>query len=796
MDLESGCGTILIVAGQRDARRLLFNAFDGHFEAIYSARDIPQARSLLKSVGRVDLLLIEFPADARRAREFCEELGRDSLHTQVPVIGIIESTTPPLGWAMPVAVREWITGPIDPVAVLDRINAVLRPRAAVARTVAPVAAVVGNRRHRDVVDDVVRQATPTRTGSVRSVATGPGASPRSGNAPARADGSVGDERHALTMLARLPRASGSAGGFDAALGAVAEWLDLDFALLAQARPGKVGEIQSLGAWPADAVDHGFDPLLHPILKRVLDGTEIVKPGDPARARRKTGSAGGHRFECVIGLPLADEHGVGLGALLIGRRDPIAGDAGVLDGLRAVAVRFAMEIELRRAREQGRARGLQDALTGLPNRLLFNDRLASILQEAHRSGEMFAVVFADLDRFKNINDSLGHAVGDQVLVAMAKRLRAGLRASDTLARYAGDEFTMILRHVVQREDVLRVAEKIVRMMEAPLLLSGERDLHVTASLGISFHPQDAASAERLLKQADIAMYNAKRMGRNNFQAYVAGPEEAHQQRLALETKLHMAERNGELRVYYQPQVDAASEDIIGMEALVRWEHPDLGMISPGFFIPLAEASGLIMPIGEWVLRAACADARRWHQRFGLPLRLGVNLSPLQLRQPGLVKLIADVLSETALESTLLDLEMTESMSMNSIPHLQETLQALRELGCSISIDDFGTGQSSLDYLKRFPADRIKIDQSFVRNIGVDPDDEAIVRATISMAHNLNREVVAEGVETEEHLDFLRVQDCDVLQGYLFCRPLPSADFEKLLAQRARLCDSMNRPAAPA
>ncbi|MEO7936358.1 MAG: bifunctional diguanylate cyclase/phosphodiesterase, partial [Dokdonella sp.] len=382
--------------------------------------------------------------------------------------------------------------------------------------------------------------------------------------------------------------------------------------------------------------------------------------------------------------------------------------------------------------------------------------------------------------------------DHVLVAVARRLRSCIRASDSVARYAGDEFTMILRHIVQRDDVMRIAEKIVRVMEAPLTLPDGLELQITASLGLSFYPDDATTAERLLKHADVAMYTAKGMGRNNFQAYVAVPEESHQQRLALEAKLRQAERNGELRVFYQPQVDTATEDIVGMEALIRWEHPELGMISPGFFIPLAEETGLIIPIGEWVLRAACADARRWQLRFSLPLRISVNLSPLQLRQPNLVALVAEVLEETGVPANLLDLEVTESISVKSIPNLLETLQALRDLGCQISIDDFGTGQSSLDYIKRFPADRIKIDQSFVRNIGLDPDDEAIVEATISMAHNLNRGVVAEGVEIEAHLDFLRRHGCEVLQGYLFCRPLAAVSFESLLSERERLHQEIDAP----
>jgi EAL domain-containing protein (putative c-di-GMP-specific phosphodiesterase class I) len=276
-----------------------------------------------------------------------------------------------------------------------------------------------------------------------------------------------------------------------------------------------------------------------------------------------------------------------------------------------------------------------------------------------------------------------------------------------------------------------------------------------------------------------------MGRNTFQTYVAVPEESHQQRLALEAKLRLAEKNGELRVYYQPQVAGETEDIVGMEALIRWEHPELGMISPGFFIPLAEETGLIVPIGEWVMRQACVDAKRWQERYQLSLRISVNLSALQLRQPNLADVVKGILDETQLEANQLELEVTESINVKGIPNLIETLQAIRGMGCSIAIDDFGTGQSSLDYIRRFPADRIQHDQVFVRNIGVDPDDEAIVRATINMAHQLNLTVIAEGVEYEEHLKFLQEHGCEELQGYLFCRPLPATSFENLLAERERL-----------
>jgi EAL domain-containing protein (putative c-di-GMP-specific phosphodiesterase class I) len=299
---------------------------------------------------------------------------------------------------------------------------------------------------------------------------------------------------------------------------------------------------------------------------------------------------------------------------------------------------------------------------------------------------------------------------------------------------------------------------------------------------------------LLKHADEAMYAAKSLGRNNYQIFEGRAEQSQQQNLALKSGLRHAEHKGELRVFYQPQVDAVTEDIVGMEALVRWEHPELGFIGPGFFIPLAEETGLIVSIGEWVLRTACRHAQEWERRFGLGLRLGVNLSAVQLMQPNLLEIVSSALDESGLDANLLEMEVTESISIKAAPNLVENLQGLHRLGCRIAIDDFGTGAASLDYLRKLPADRIKIDQSFVRNIGVDPDDEAIVRATIEMAHRLKRGVVAEGVELEQHMEFLRANHCDELQGFLFCRPLPQPVFEKLLQEREQLLAGVSGSAA--
>lgn len=521
------------------------------------------------------------------------------------------------------------------------------------------------------------------------------------------------------------------------------------------------------------------------LQMVLGGRQILYPLDAKRLVSADPLLAELDLSGFVGLPLYDERHTVLGAMLAGRRRGF-GEVDIIEPVfRCAAARFAQVLELGRTREQGRAEGLVDALTGLPNRLLFNDRMDTIIREATRNGECFAVLFVDLDRFKAINDTYGHAAGDEVLKLVTQRLCGSIRASDTVARYAGDEFTIVLRHIVKNDDVLRVAEKIVQVMEPPLFLDDGIELRVTVSMGVSFFPDHAGDAQSLLKHADEAMYAAKRLGRNKFQMYEVSPDYAREHGMALKTRLRHAEDNGELRVVYQPQVNAESEDVVGMEALVRWEHPELGLISPAVFIPLAEESGLIVSIGEWVMRTACRQAREWEQRYGLRLRLGVNLSAVQLMDPELLERVAGVLRETGLDPTLLEMEVTESVSIKSAPNLVENLNAMHRLGCHIAIDDFGTGAASLDYLRRLPADRIKIDQSFVRNIGVDPDDEAIVRATIDMAHRLKRAVVAEGVETEQHMEFLRAHGCDELQGYLFCRPLPPATFDKLLAERQRL-----------
>ncbi|MDW2981520.1 MAG: bifunctional diguanylate cyclase/phosphodiesterase [Rhodanobacter sp.] len=592
---------------------------------------------------------------------------------------------------------------------------------------------------------------------------------------------------ALSLLSRIFASTSGVDAQTASGRLLFDELGLDYLAVWSARQdGADAPVQLLQLWNGD--DPSWPPAqLQSSLQLVLGGKPILYRTDARKLAGVDPLLQQLDLAGFAGLPLYDERHTVLGAMLAGSRHGF-GKIGIIEPvLRCAAARFAQMLELGRTREQGRAEGLVDALTGLPNRLLFNDRLDTIIREATRNGECFAVLFVDLDRFKAINDTYGHAAGDQVLRTVTQRLCGSIRASDTVARYAGDEFTIVLRHIVKNDDVLRVAEKIVQVMETPLFLEDGTELQVTASMGLSFFPDDAGDAQTLLKHADEAMYAAKHRGRNTFQIYEVSPEYAQQHGMALKTRLRHAEGNGELRVVYQPQVNAESEDIVGMEALVRWEHPELGMISPAVFIPLAEETGLIVSIGEWVMRTACRQAKEWEQRYGLRLRLGVNLSAVQLMEPQLLDTVAAVLRDTGLDPTLLEMEITESISIKQAPNLVENLHALHQLGCHIAIDDFGTGAASLDYLRRLPADRIKIDQSFVRNIGVDPDDEAIVRATIEMAHRLKRAVVAEGVEIEQHLQFLRQHGCDELQGYLFCRPLQPISFDKLLAERQRLLE---------
>jgi diguanylate cyclase (GGDEF)-like protein/PAS domain S-box-containing protein len=435
-----------------------------------------------------------------------------------------------------------------------------------------------------------------------------------------------------------------------------------------------------------------------------------------------------------------------------------------------------------AEEQIKHLAYHDALTGLPNRLLFKDRVTVALSHAQRDSSRLAVLFLDLDRFKVINDSLGHNIGDQLLQAVASRVQACVRDSDTLARLGGDEFTLLLPGLSRSDDAAPVADKILDAVRLPFHIEG-REFYITTSIGISLYPEDGSDAESLIKNADTAMYQAKEQGRDNYQLFNAYVNARALQRITIEHGLRRALAADELQVHYQPIYDFRSGRISGMEALLRWTHPDLGPIPPGVFIPLAESTGAMVPIGAWVLRTACAQARAWHEAGFRSLSLAVNLSITQLHQGDLVERVRQILDETQLPPRLLELEITESSAMMSPEMSIRTLYDLKKLGIRISLDDFGTGHSSLSYLKRFPIDTLKIDQSFVRDINSDPDTAAIVTAIIAMAHSLRLKVIAEGVELTEQANFLRRYGCDQMQGYLVKPPVPAMEFVTILEQPA-------------
>jgi len=851
-------GILVVAAQRELRRSLFDALDHAGYPQIYSARDVAHAAILLEGrppVPPLQLMVMVLAGDERQARNSCEQLRRLPGGADTPLIAVLAEEASLSPADLPAGIADWLSATRIDTELVARWRRSqsgdpgLRPTAAAAADGAPedyryvfeegdsewlIADAQTHRllevsptlaRHSrlhasqweglpltgvlrfegipiaQVLAEADRSWHPCQRRSAQGADTGQASVRRIRHAGRdalalmfRSDRADLRAEAALSLLSRM---FASTSGVDAQIAAgrlLFDELGLDYLAVWSARQdGADAPTQTLQLW------NGDDPVWPPAqlqssLQLVLGGKPILYRSDAKRLAPVDPLLQHLDLAGFAGLPLYDERHTVLGAMLAGSRKGF-GEMGIIEPvLRCAAARFAQVLELGRTREQGRAEGLVDALTGLPNRLLFNDRLETIIREAIRNGECFAVLFVDLDRFKAVNDTYGHAAGDQVLRTVTERLCGSIRASDTVARYAGDEFTIVLRHIVKNDDVLRVAEKIVQVMETPLYLEDGTELQVTASMGLSFFPDDAGDAQTLLKHADEAMYAAKHLGRNNFQIYEVSPEYAREHGMALKSRLRHAEGNGELRVVYQPQVNTETEDIVGMEALIRWEHPELGMISPAVFIPLAEETGLIVSIGEWVMRTACRQAKEWEQRYGLRLRLGVNLSAVQLMEPQLLDTVAKVLRETGLDPTLLEMEVTESISIKAAPNLVENLHALHKLGCHIAIDDFGTGAASLDYLRRLPADRIKIDQSFVRNIGVDPDDEAIVRATIEMAHRLKRAVVAEGVEIEQHMEFLRTHGCDELQGYLFCRPLQPISFDKLLAERQRLLEG--RVAEPA
>jgi len=454
------------------------------------------------------------------------------------------------------------------------------------------------------------------------------------------------------------------------------------------------------------------------------------------------------------------------------------DEALIQLLKSLSAQIGQSFQRKLAEDQLRFIATHDSLTDLPNRSLFNERLRHALHQSTRYSRGIAVMFIDMDRFKVVNDSLGHGAGDRLLQDSAKRLAECLRESDTVARLGGDEFVVMIENFTAPKDAIAVAQKVLASLSRPFFVDGQEFL-MSASIGISTFPDDGKDAETLLKNADIAMYRAKDQGRNNYQFYSAQMNKHTFERLAMESSLRRAVERNEFLLHYQPKLDLRTGAISGVEALVRWQHPDWGMVSPAQFIPLAEETGLIVQIGEWVLKAACEQNKRWRDQGIPPLRVAVNLSARQFAQKTLLSDIAKTIAQSGLTPESLELEITESLVMTNPEHATETLHKLKAMGITLSIDDFGTGYSSLAYLKRFPIDCVKIDRSFIKDIPTEADDMAITKGVIALGHSLRLKVVAEGVETVEQQDFLRSNDCDEMQGYLFSKPLPAGEVTALL-----------------
>ncbi|MFQ6021845.1 MAG: EAL domain-containing protein [Acidiferrobacterales bacterium] len=420
----------------------------------------------------------------------------------------------------------------------------------------------------------------------------------------------------------------------------------------------------------------------------------------------------------------------------------------------------------------------DALTDVPNRNLLMERLDQAVMHAHYQDHAVAVLFLDLDRFKVINDTLGHDAGDEVLQAVSERLRNCVRANDTVARLGGDEFALLITHIDKTKDIAPIARGILNVFSRPFKLS-DREVFVTASMGISVYLNDSTDAATLLKHADIAMYQAKDQGKNNYRFYTSDMDARTMERLNLETALRRGLERREFLLHYQPKVNLDSGEIIGMEALIRWQRPELGLVSPLEFVPLLEETGLIVPVGEWVLESACQQAQAWKNAGIFVPNVAINLSARQFGSASLLAAIDQLCNEAELDPELLELEITESVLMTEGDSSMETLQALKGMGIKLAIDDFGTGYSSLAYLKRFPIDTLKIDRAFIKDLPTDVEDAAIVSAVIALAQGLGLNVVAEGVETHEQLQFLRSRQCGAAQGYVFGRPLPAEELTALL-----------------
>ncbi len=463
--------------------------------------------------------------------------------------------------------------------------------------------------------------------------------------------------------------------------------------------------------------------------------------------------------------------------------PLRNNAGKIFGICTICTditeRKQAENALREQQSRLNYMAFHDTLTGLPNRSLFYDRINHGLARAQRSSNKVVLMLLDLDRFKNINDSLGHDAGDLLLKAVSRRLHESIRGMDTIARLGGDEFVVVLEGINDVEDVTYIANKLLTTLARPINILGH-EISTTVSIGISIFPQDGGNTEELLKHADIAMYKAKELGKNNYQFYTAGMNATAVNFLLLENDLRRAIEQDQLTLYYQPQIDLQSGKLMGVEALVRWRHPERGLVSPAHFISLAEETGLIVPLGEWVLREACRQQKAWIETGNFVGKVAVNLSARQFRQQKFAERIADILTEAQLPAKYLELEITETSAMEHAGETINMMNLLNQMGLSLAIDDFGTGYSSLAYLKRFPIQKLKIDRSFISDIYTDQNDAAIAKSIIGLAHNMMLNVVAEGVENENQAEWLRCQGCDQAQGFLFAKPMSAQQLESFFS----------------
>jgi len=503
--------------------------------------------------------------------------------------------------------------------------------------------------------------------------------------------------------------------------------------------------------------------------RIIDGTTRKPARDPMEMAVEQNRTVGLTVNCILirrdgfespiedsAAPIHDRAGRVLGAVIV---------------FHDVSAARAMTIQMTHSAQH-------DQVTNLPNRLLLNDRITQSIALARRQKRPVAVIFLDLDHFKFVNDSLGHATGDKLLQSVSKRLVAAVRGSDTVSRQGGDEFVILLSEIAHSEDAATSAAKILLALNAPHSIMGQ-DLHIDGSIGVSLYPEDGQDAETLIKNADTAMYHAKENGRNNFQFFTPEMNLKAVRRQSLEGSLRHALEQKEFFLHYQPKVDLQTGEITGVEALIRWQQSDRGLLFPSQFVAIAEDCGLILPIGHWVLREACSQARAW-QDAGLPFkRISINVSAVEFRDKGFVESVRTILSETGLEARYLDLELTEGVLMKDAESTASVLRELKGLGVHLVVDDFGTGYSSLSYLQQFPIDVLKIDKSFVHQISGDLNDSAIVSAIIEMGKSLKHRVIAEGIETEEQLAFLRARQCAEGQGYLFSRPVAAAQLADLL-----------------